>query len=83
MSGQIDRTGLRAPHGAGADIVKVTWRKPRKRFPPAFTSHRPPGRRSQRLAAHIGEMVVLVVVMLMLSGIVAAAAYMIVEMWLN
>jgi hypothetical protein len=82
MSGQINTTGLRDPHGK-ADIVQVTWRRPRKRFRLAFASHRPPSRPSQRMAAHIGEMVALIAVVLMLGGIVAAIAYVIVEMWSN
>jgi hypothetical protein len=83
MSGQINRTGLRDLRSASADIVQVTWRQPRKRFRLAFASHRPPSRPSQRMAAHIGEIAVLMVVVLMLSGIVAAIAYVIVEMWSN
>jgi hypothetical protein len=83
MSGQINRTGLRDLQNAKTDIVQVTWRQPRKRFPPAFVSHPPPSRPWQRMVAHAGEMVVLLIVVLMLSGLVAAAAYMIVEMWLN
>jgi hypothetical protein len=83
MSGQINRTGLRDLRGAKSDIVQVTWRPPRKRSRPAFASHLPPSRPSQRIAAHIAEMVALMIVVLMLSGLVAAIAYVIVEMWTN
>ena len=81
MSGQINRTGLRDLHGAKGDIIKVTWRQPRKRL--AFAGHRPPSRPSQRMAAHIGEMVALMAVVVMLSGIAGAIAYVIFEMWRN
>jgi hypothetical protein len=85
MSGQINRTGLRDLHRASADIVQVTqtWRRPTKRFRPAFAGHRPASRRTQLMVAHIAEFVGLLVLVLAVSAAVAALAYVIVQMWAN